>query len=121
MTRGGSGRNRRARRALALGAAWLALTAGVLAVLTVSIPWFWLNSFSVLVPFFDPAAPLSFLAHEVPRHGAIPILAVIALWRRPWNLAAWLFIAALLENSASCLRWGSGPYYFLATLPPPRF
>jgi len=106
---------RRFRRALALGAAWLALIAGVLAVLTASIPWFWLNSFSVLAPFFDPAAPLSFLAHEIPRHGAILILAAVALWRRPWHLASWLFIAALLENFASGLRWGSGPYYLLPT------
>jgi hypothetical protein len=104
---------KRFRRAAELGAAWVALTAAVLAVLTVSIPWFWLNTFGALTPVLDPTAPFAFIAHEIPRHAALLALAAIALRRRPWSLPAWLFVATLIENSASCLRWGSGPYYFL--------
>ncbi len=106
----------RFRRATMVGAAWLAIVGGGLAALQLAFPWFWLNTFGALAPTLDVAAPFSFLAHQIPRHLAILALAVYALWRWPWNLAAWLFIVALGENFVSCFRWGSGPYYFLPTI-----
>jgi hypothetical protein len=106
----------RFRRATMVGATWLAIVGCGLAALQLAFPWFWLNTFGALAPTLDVTAPFSFLAHQIPRHLAILTLAVYALWRWPWNLAAWLFIVALGENFVSCLRWGSGPYYFLPTM-----
>ncbi len=48
---------------------------------------------------------------------AISILGVAALFQRPVNRLALLFLGtALLENLVSSLRWGSYIYYFLPTL-----
>ncbi len=107
---------RQFRRAIVFGAAWLAVVGSVLGALQLAFPWFWLNTFGALTPILDPAAPFIFLEHEIPRDAAILALAAVALWRWPWNLTAWLFMVALLENFVSCMRWGSGPYYFLPAI-----
>jgi hypothetical protein len=104
------------RRALTIGAAWIVLLGGLITALVVAFPWYWLNAFGAVTPILDLTAPFNFGANELLNNAAIFGLAAVTLLRSRWNLIHWLFVAALLENSASCLRWGSGSYYFFPTI-----
>jgi len=107
------------RRAIALGAAWLAIVVAAAAILAEIYPWYWLNTFTAIrVAKLDPSALALFFAVAVGADAGLVILAGRAMLRRRAidRLGLCFLGAALLQDSASCLRWGSNAYYFLPTI-----
>ncbi|MHB8383713.1 MAG: hypothetical protein ACYDC3_15400 [Candidatus Binataceae bacterium] len=107
------------RRALTLGASWLAIVAAGIAILAFIFPWDWLNSFGALgITRYDFRAAILWLAVLAGGNPVLIVLAVAAITRRATTdrLMLCYLTAAIAENFLSSIRWGSNAYYFIPSL-----
>jgi hypothetical protein len=106
------------RQALILSGVWLTAIVLLTGMLEVLIPNYWLNTGAALASFRDlKAIPDSFRHLALFAPGLIAVAAITLTRKRSLtSLPLCFLIAALAENTATLLHWGSAVYYLLPTL-----
>jgi len=106
------------RQAFVVATAWFGSVVIITATLEFVLPYYWLNNYAPLIPFYDLSAPLEILILFWDNAWPIFVLAALGLLiegpRK--SLSVCFLLAAFTHDAFSSLRWGSNSYYFLPTL-----